>query len=73
MRSLTSKQKKLLDEWYRAEKAKGEIIGVFFNVSDDSRFSGQLFEQIDALNPCEIITQNINHYIGDKVSADHMV
>jgi len=66
MRSLTKEQKKLLDRWYGEQKAKGKTFGLWWDVSKDEDFSGDLYEEIDNLNPCEIFYQNVNHYIQEK-------
>jgi hypothetical protein len=70
MRSLTSKQKKLLDKWYKEQKENGRVLGFWWDVTEDIHFSGDLFQQIDDINPCELIYQNINNYIYQKVSTD---
>jgi len=67
MRDLTREQKKLLDIWYSEQKEKGKRIGLFWEVEKDEDFSGELFEEVDNINPCEIITQNINQYITSKI------
>ena len=66
MRSLTRKQKKLLDEWYTKQKENGRSFNYCWDVQHDENFSGELYETIDAINPCEIFYQNVNHYIQDK-------
>jgi len=66
MRDLTKKQKRLLDIWYNEQKEKGKVISLFWKVNEDDDFSGELFEEIDNINPCEMIYQNINNYITSK-------
>lgn len=70
MRNLTSKQKKLLDTWYKEQKAKGKEFGIWWVVEEDDNFSGELYEQIDSLNPCEIFYQNVNDYIQAKAMRE---
>ena len=67
MRSLTRKQKKLLDDWYTKQKAEGRSFGFQWDVQYDENFSGELYETIDAINPCEVFYQNVNHYIQERV------
>ena len=66
MRDLTKGQKRLLDKWYKEQKTKGKIFGLWWNVLKDEDFSGKLYDKIDSLNPCEIFYQNVNHYIQEK-------
>lgn len=70
MRQLTKKQKKMLDIWYNEYKAKGKTFGLWWDVKDDDDFSGELYQQIDDINPCEIFYQNVNHYIHDKSMSE---
>lgn len=70
MRELTVKQKKLLDNWYNEQKAKGKVFGFSWDVGEDDDFSSELYEEIDNINPCEIFYQNVNHYIQDKVTEE---
>ncbi len=70
MRQLTSKQKKILDQWYKEQKQAGRELGFWWSVDEDINFNGDLFQQIDEINPCELIYQNINNYIYSKVSTD---
>ncbi len=66
MRQLTAKQKKMLDGWYNEQKAKGKEFGFWWDVKNDDDFDGELYEKIDAVNPCEIFYQNLNSYIQNK-------
>ena len=66
MRSLTIKQKKMLDSWYNDQVKAGRSFGLWWNVENDENFSGELYEEIDSLNPCEIFYQNVNNYIQEK-------
>ena len=70
MRQLTKKQKKMLDIWYNQQKAKGKTFGLWWDVKDDDDFSGELYQEIDNINPCEIFYQNVNSYIHDKSMAE---
>ena len=70
MRSLTVKQKKLLDAWYQEQKQKGKEFGIWWDVDKDDDFSAELYEKIDEINPCEIFYQNVNSYIQDKSMAE---
>lgn len=65
MRALTSKQKKLLNGWYKEQRAKGKEFGMWWDVRDDEDFTGDFYELVDSINPCEIFNQNVNHYIHD--------
>lgn len=70
MRQLTAKQKRMLDAWYNEQKAKGKNFGLWWDVKDDDDFDGDLYQQIDSVNPCEIFHQNVNSYIQDKAMAE---
>jgi hypothetical protein len=70
MRALTSKQKKLLDKWYNDQKAKGRTLGLWWSVDGDENFTGDLYQQIDDINPCELIYTNITNYIRDKAMEE---
>ena len=63
MRDLTKKQKVLLDRWFAKHS---DTVGFFWKVDLADNFSSELYHKIDDLNPCEIINQNINNYIGEK-------
>ena len=58
----------MLDVWYAGQKAKGRILGYSWSVETDDNFSGDLYSEIDDLNPCEIFYQNVNNYIQEKES-----
>lgn len=64
------KQKKLLDNWYKEQKAQGREFGLAWQVDNDENFSGELYEKIDSINPCEIFHQNVNRYIQDKSNKE---
>ena len=67
MRDLTREQKKLLDIWYNEQESQGRKLSPCWDIEKDWSFTGELFEEIDNINPCEIITQNINQYITSKI------
>lgn len=66
MRTLTQKQKKLLDVWY--EKNKNYIqTGInSFNWEDCKYFPIELYDALEKINNSEILSQEINRYISDK-------
>ena len=66
MRRLTAKQKKLLDKWYEENKNKTHI-GYFFDLGKCEVFSLELLQKLEEINDTEILYQEINRYIGDKV------
>lgn len=66
MRQLTKRQKKMLDKWYNKQRTRGKTFGLWWDVKDDDDFDGDLYQEIDNLNPCEIFYQNVNHYIQEK-------
>lgn len=66
MRDLTAKQKKMLNTWYNEQKANGKEFDYSWSVDTDEDFSGELYEAIDSINPCEIFYQNVNNYICNK-------
>lgn len=67
MRNLTAKQKKLLDKWYLQQIARGKQFTIWWKVDEDDDFSYELYEEIEGINPCEMLYQNINNYITDKL------
>jgi hypothetical protein len=70
MRDLTKKQKKILDKWYQEQVDAGRTIGLFWRLDEDDNFSYELYEEIDEINPCEIVYQNVNNYIQEKARED---
>jgi len=68
MRTLNSKQKRLLDIWINDQKSKGKEFGYFWDVSKDDNFSGEMYDLIDSLNPCEIFYQNVNNYVQEHAT-----
>lgn len=71
MRNLTAKQKKLLDIWFDEQIKRGKEFGYFWDLEKDDDFSYELFNLIDTFNPCEIINQNINNYIKEKLGGEY--
>jgi hypothetical protein len=61
MRQLTKQQKTFLDKWYQQHKDKLTI----FNVMDT--LSLEDFEKLEQMHDTEILYQNINNYITDKI------
>ena len=59
----------MLDVWFKEQKTSGRTLGYFWDVQDDEMFSGELYEKIDSLNPCEIFYQNVNNYIQEKENS----
>ena len=66
MRDLTRKQKRLLDKWYEWNKEFIQIGLIWFEWGKCDFFSLELFEQLEAINDTEILSQNVNRYIADK-------
>lgn len=66
MRNLTKKQKKLLDIWYNKNKDLIQIGLRFFQWDKCEYFDLEFFEQLEKINDTEILSQNINNYIGEK-------
>ena len=68
MRDLTFKQKKLLDEWFDANKTKLEMRGglIWFDWSDCDFFPISLYNELEEINDTEILFINVNNYISDK-------
>lgn len=66
MRKLTIRQKKLLDKWYEENKNKPSMT-CFFDLERCEAFSLELLEKLEKINNTEILYQEINRYIGDKI------
>ena len=66
MRDLTKKQIKMLDAWYEGTKSQKSFgfYETMFPTIDDMDLD--IYEKIDALNPCEIYHQNVERYLWDK-------
>lgn len=62
MRALTKKQKQFLDKWYKEHEHE---IGLFSNVFDIMTLDEM--EQLEKMNDTEILFQNVEMYIKDKV------
>jgi hypothetical protein len=62
MRNLTSKQKKMLKEWF----VKNYDGGCMFDMAD--KIDAELYNKIDDINPCEVFHQNVNHYLEELVN-----
>mgnify|MGYP001564863358 CR=1 FL=1 len=58
MRELTREQKKMLLAWANKELRKEYM---FDRVEE---MDGDTYEEINAINPCEIFYQNANNYLG---------
>jgi len=63
MRKLTIRQKKLLDEWYEENKNKPSMTHFF-----DMGINVELLEKLEEINNTEILYQEINRYMGDKIT-----
>jgi hypothetical protein len=55
MRKLTAKQKKILAQEWNRLKALGKVYPSVENIPYE------VYEAVDALNPCEIFYQNVEH------------
>lgn len=62
MRALTKKQKNFLDKWYNTHKKE---IGLFTDIYD--LMTLEEIKQLEEMNDTEVLFQNINTYIKDKV------
>jgi len=65
MRTLSKRQKKLLDEWY---KKHGKDLTIFVEIDKIDEFD--IFDELVRINDHETIVQNINRYLSDKVSKN---
>lgn len=61
MRNLTSKQKKLLKDWFD----KNYDGGYMFEMAD--KIDNNTYAEIEAIHPTEIHYQNVNHYLEELV------
>ena len=67
MRTLTRKQKNILDKWYEEnKKALMEHGNGFFNLAKCADFPFELLERLQEINDTEVLHQEINRYISDK-------
>lgn len=64
MRKLTAKQKKMLFKWAKANPD----LALASNPVD--KIEAGLYNEIDAINPCEILWQNVNRFIEDLVNEN---
>lgn len=69
MRRLTIRQKKLLNKWYEENKNKPDMT-CFFDLEKCEKFSLELLEKLEAINNSEILYQEINSYIIDKIMEE---
>jgi len=69
MRKLTIRQKGLLDKWYKENKNKTNMT-CFFDLEKCKAFSLELLEKLEEINDTEILYQEINRYIADKVMKE---
>jgi hypothetical protein len=56
MRQLTAKQKKMLDKYLKETPSCHNV----------DTMDGDVYQEIDNINPCEIFYQNVNNYIWEK-------
>jgi hypothetical protein len=78
MRALTTKQKKLLDKFFKSrtqtsheEFMSGSVFkGGDHNIGIDElfKYDDELFVKIEQINDTEILHQNIERYLNDKSS-----
>ena len=69
MRTLTKRQKKLLDTWFEENKKELQERGeMFFDFEQNDLFPSQLRQNLVQINDAECLYENINRYIGDKVA-----
>lgn len=61
MRTLTSKQKKLLTEW--CEEHPNMAGHLWFNLSQCDDFSLELLEKLEEINDTEILIWNIENFV----------
>jgi len=59
MRNLTSKQKKLLKNWFK-DNYNG---GCMFNLAD--KIDHETYKKIEQIHPTEIHYQNVNNYLEE--------
>ena len=67
LRQLTKKQKQLLDKFYEENK---DDLPLCFQLEHYDKFNYDLMEELREINDTEILNQEINRYISDKVSHD---
>ena len=64
MRSLTSKQKKVLDAWAKNNPDK---LHIGFSVDDD--LDTDTWQTLESINDTEILWQEVNRYMSDKAMS----
>jgi len=70
MMSLNIKQKKLIQDWFKAIKEENPTgLGVF-DLENDDRFDYGLLEDLRELNDFETLNSAINNYIQELLEAD---
>jgi len=69
MRTLTKKQKKLLDKWYEQNKDVPGLAAC--DVVQLKEFSYDFLCELEEINDTEVLYQEINRYISDKASQSH--
>lgn len=67
LRQLTKKQKQILDKFYEENKSN---LPLGFDLEYYDNFSYELLEKLREINNTEILNQEINRYISDKISRD---
>jgi hypothetical protein len=67
LRELNKQQKKLLTEWYEANKNK---VHLGFDIQSEA-FPYELFQRLETINDHETIVQNINRFLSDLVASNH--
>lgn len=71
MRELTVRQRKLLDKWYE-ENENETGMTCFFDLTKCEAFSLELLQKLEEINDTEILYQEINRYIGDKITDERV-
>lgn len=70
MRKLNGKQKRMLDEWFKAVRAEGHILTLHFDLGTEPQFDAGLMIDLENEHDYETLYQDVNRYIYDKVSAE---
>jgi hypothetical protein len=79
MRTLTAKQKKLLDTFFNSMIEKDEEKKIFndapfkhghysVSIEDMFKYDDELMGKLEQINDTEILHQEVNRYLGDKSS-----
>lgn len=73
MRELTKSQKKLLDNWFK-EKEPTEKEKMFFGkqnpITNADALTTEQWDSLTKINDTEILYQEVNRYLMDKVMGD---